>query len=61
MAKKKIARQKDLPGMEDRKITAIENAAQDYAEIRDQRQELTTQEVELKTKLLKLMHTNGKD
>jgi len=47
MAKKKskIARQKDLPGMEDRKITAIENAAQDYAEIRDQRQELTTQEV----------------
>lgn len=60
MAKKKAAvkipRQDQLPGIEDKKIAAIENAALDYAEIRDQRQDLTTQEVELKKKLIKLMH-----
>ena len=54
--KSKIARQKDLPGMEDRKIAALENAAQDYAEIRDQRQGLSQKEVELKGNLLTLMH-----
>jgi hypothetical protein len=32
------------------------STALDYAEIRDQRQELTTQEVDLKKKLLDLMH-----
>ena len=55
-ATKKIPRQPALPGMGDAKIAAIENAALDYAEIRDQRQELTTQEVDLKEKLLDLMH-----
>ena len=53
---RRIPRQEVLPGVGDVKIAAIENAALDYAEIRDQRQELTTQEVDLKKKLLDLMH-----
>jgi len=56
VAKKKIPRQTSLPGMGDNKIVAIENAALDYAEIRDERQALTVREVELKTKLIGLMH-----
>ncbi len=58
--KRRIPRQDALPGMEDAPIKAIETAALDYAEIRDQRQELTTQEVDLKKKLLDLMHREGK-
>ncbi len=54
--KRRIPRQEVLPGVGDTKIAAIENAALDYAEIRDQRQELTKQEVDLKKKLLDLMH-----
>jgi len=49
MAKKKVVkipRQTPLPGIGDKKIAAIENAALDYAEIRDQRQDLTNQEVD---------------
>jgi len=60
VAKKTIPRQTSLPGMGDNKIQAIENAAMDYAEIRDQRQELTTQEIDLKKRLLDLMHKEGK-
>jgi hypothetical protein len=56
----KIARQKALPGMENAKIASIENAALDYVEIRDARQKLTIQEVDLKTKLIGLMHKAGK-
>ena len=59
-AKKKIPRQKPLPGIGDAKITAIENAALDYAEIRDERQELTKRESDLKESLIKLMHKAGK-
>lgn len=58
---KKGAKPQRLPGMEDAKITGLHNAALDYAEIRDQRQELTTQEVDLKQKLLKLMHDHNKE
>ena len=58
---KKIARQDRLPGMKDAKISALQNAALDYAEIRDQRQELTKQEVDLKTRVINLMHKHGKD
>lgn len=54
--KRKIPRQTPLPGIGDEKINAIENAALDYAEIRDQRQALTQQEVDLKEQLLDLMH-----
>lgn len=46
--------------MENAKIASIENKAMDYAEIRDQRQALTLQEVELKTALIELMHKLGK-
>lgn len=53
---KKIPRQTPLPGIGDEKIAAIENAALDYAELRDQRQEIGRQEVELKKKLIDLMH-----
>ena len=57
---KKIPRQDRLPGMADAKIAALHNAAMDYAEIRDQRQELTKSEVELKEKLIGLMHAHKK-
>jgi hypothetical protein len=63
-AKKKSAkkgRQKRLPGMADAKLEALHNAALSYAEIRDQRQALTKQEVELKGSLLTLMHKSKKD
>lgn len=54
--KHRIPRQEQLPGVGDEKIAAIENAALDYAELRDQRQEIGRQEVELKKKLIDLMH-----
>jgi len=63
-AKKKSAkkvRQKRLPGMADSKLEALHDAALSYAEIRDQRQALTKQEVELKGSLLTLMHKHKKD
>ena len=58
--KRTIPRQNQLPTMENAAIKAIEDAAYDYAEIRDQRQALTAQEVSLKTELLLLMHKEGK-
>ena len=58
---KKIERQDRLPGMADAKIQALHGAALDYAEIRDERQALTVREVELKTKLIELMHKHGRD
>jgi hypothetical protein len=54
--KHSIPRQEVLAGIGDAKIQAIENAALDYAEIRDERQALTVKEVDLKKKLLDLMH-----
>lgn len=61
MAKKsKIARQETLPTMSDAKITAIENAALNYVEGRDERMEATTREVELKEKLIEVMHKHEK-
>jgi hypothetical protein len=56
----KIAREQRLPGTEDPKIEALHNAALDYAEIRDKRQELTTEEVALKKKLLAIMKSHNK-
>lgn len=58
---KKKARQKRLPGMADAKLEALHNAALDYAEVRDKRQELTKEEVNLKGTLLTLMHKHKKD
>jgi len=63
-AKKKSAkkvRQKRLPGMADAKLEALHNTALDYAEVRDKRQELTKEEVDLKGKLLTLLHKHKKD
>jgi hypothetical protein len=53
-------RQQRLPGTEDAKIDILEDLAQDYAEIRDQRQGLSRREVELKGKLLDLMKAQKK-
>ena len=66
MTKRKITRttskpkQARLKGMEDPAIAGLEAAAEEYVDIRDQRQALTKEEVELKGKLLKIMHDNGK-
>ena len=56
MAAKKKAKQADLPGMENREIKELNDAAEEYASIRDERQQLTVQEVGLKAKVLSLMH-----
>lgn len=50
-----MAKPQRLPGMENGEIEALQIAAIEYADIRDERQRLTTQEVELKMKLLRLM------
>lgn len=59
-AVKKGPRPQRLPGMEDAKIEGLHALALDYAEMRDQRQALTTQEVALKQKVLAKMHEHGK-
>lgn len=63
-AAKKAARkprQEQLPGMKDRKLAALHNAALEYAEIRDERQELTKKESDLQKTLLSLMHKAKKE
>jgi len=55
-----MPRQPELPGTEDRAIAALEDAAQTYAEIRDQRMALNQRESELKSKLITLMHEHKK-
>jgi len=61
MAKpEKQAKQKDLPGMSDRKIPELHAAAEAYVQVRDERMELTKREVEAKERVLKLMHENRK-
>jgi tryptophanyl-tRNA synthetase len=57
---KKIARQKTLPTMKDRKIEALEDAALAYAEVRDERMELSKSEVDKKSDLMALMHQHKK-
>lgn len=49
-----------LPGMEDHAIRPLESVARRYAEIRDERQELTREEVALKASAKTLMHKHGK-
>jgi len=49
-----------LPGMEDRAIRPLEQAAAAYADIRDQRIALNVDEAKLKASLLTLMHKHGK-
>ena len=57
---KKPARAAALPGMEDHAIAALEAVANDYAEIRDERMQLTTREKELKVRTCDLMHKHKK-
>ena len=58
---KKGPRQQQLPEMEDTKIAALEDKAQEYAEIRDQRCSLSRSEVELKGQLLQLMKAQKRE
>lgn len=64
MAKKKAAKrlpkQKTLPGMQDRRVVALENAALKYADVRDERMGWTKKEVEAKKRVQDLMHTQGR-
>ena len=46
--------------MEDPEIEELESSAEDYADIRDQRMELTKEETRLKTELLGLMKKHGR-
>lgn len=57
---KKQPRQRALPGTQDGKIVAIEKAAHDYADIRDERMAWTEREVKAKTKLLDEMKKANK-
>lgn len=58
--KKKGPRQKPLPGMEDRQIERLQDAAMEYAEMRDARIAATASEVQSKKALLDLMHSYKK-
>lgn len=71
MAKKRTEKkQADLPGVEGAgvshvSIPELDEAAANYARVRDRRMDLTKKEVEAKTKLIDLMHAHesviGKD
>lgn len=60
VAVKKSPRQDSLPGLEDRALKSLENAALDYDDIKKQRMALTEQEVPAKALVRKLMHAAGK-
>lgn len=60
MAKRGRPKAQDLPGMEDRAIKPLEDAAQDYARIRDERIELNASEANLKASVRALMKKHGK-
>ncbi len=49
-----------LPGMSDSAIKPLEEAAEAYADIRDQRQALNQDEAKLKASVLSLMKKHGK-
>lgn len=53
-------RQARLPGTEDPEIEELESAAEEYADIRDQRMELTKEEVRLQSGLLAAMKKYNK-
>jgi hypothetical protein len=57
---KKKPKQARLPEMDDEKIEELEAAAEEYADIRDQRMALTPQEDQLKKELLAAMKRFGK-
>lgn len=57
---KKSPRQARLPTLTDTGIRALDNIGARYADIRDQRQALTREEVSLKAHTITLMHQHGK-
>jgi hypothetical protein len=57
---KKQPKQARLKGMEDPKIAELEVAAEEYADVRDRRMELTKEEVSTQGELLRLMKKHGK-
>jgi hypothetical protein len=57
----KKPKQMRIPGTEDARIDALEDKAEEYADIRDQRIALIAPEVELKKELLALMKANKKE
>jgi hypothetical protein len=60
-ANKKRGKTSRLPGMEDPEIEELEDAAREYANIRDDRMKLTTAEVDTKGTLLALMKKHKKE
>lgn len=61
MAKREAsAKNQSLPGIVDRAIQEIEDAAEEYASLRDQRMALNRDESACKEKLRGLMHDNKK-
>lgn len=53
-------RQKPLPGMEDRAVEVLDDAALRYDEVKKARMKLTVQEVEAKKQVADLMHAKKK-
>ena len=49
-------RQPDLPGTDDRRLQPLDDVAAAYAEVRDRRIDLKSEEDELKARALALMH-----
>src|ERR1700733_10842221 len=60
VAIKRKPRQGPLPGMEDMGIKELEKLAEYYADVRDQRMELTRQESQMSTDLLAMMKKHKK-
>jgi hypothetical protein len=60
-ANKKRGKTTRLPGMEDAEIEALEDAAKEYANVRDDRMNLTREESSLKETLLELMKKHKKE
>ena len=58
---KKRGKNKRLPGMEDAEIEDLEDAAREYANVRDDRMNLTREESSMKEKLLALMKKHKKE
>ena len=58
--KVKIPKQQRLPEMDDPKVQELQDTALEYAGVRDRRQALTLQEVDLKQELLGIMKKYGK-
>lgn len=54
-----MAKQQELKGVERKVIKAVENAADDYVDVRDKRMALTTKEVDARAVLIAAMQDAG--